>query len=419
MTALRRIGTHAARFVVKVWMGIGIALLLLACAEGVFRVGESAIGLLDRRPQGSPSEADIVYEPHVISEVLREQGRALARQTWRPFVYHRQQPFAGRYVTVDSAGLRRTINGIGASRQILLFGGSAMWGVGLRDSATVPSQLVTALAQAGIVDARVTNLGQPGYVFTQEAIELALHLRDGARPVAVVFYDGVDDVSAAVHTGVSGVPADEVDRYRDYHVGKRIFNWHNDVGADWSALRQLPAVLARRSHLLARLRAHSRHCAPPSESFLVREVARMHASTRSIVDALAQEYHFTPLYVWQPSLYTTRKRLTSFERRAASSDSDDCSRTVSRVSQLLGAKLAESRDSAGGRFLDLSALFDAETATVFVDRASNTTEAASGTVARALAARLVPTLARTRNEHAVGRGGAPMHAVSETRSSRG
>ena len=32
-----------------------------------------------------------------------------------------------------------------------------------------------------------------------------------------------------------------------------------------------------------------------------------------LVEALAAEYGFTPIYVWQPTLHTTEKKLTRFE----------------------------------------------------------------------------------------------------------
>jgi hypothetical protein len=71
---------------------------------------------------------------------------------------------------------------------IFFFGGSTTFGVGARDSETIPSFF------AKISDLRVQNFGNPGYT-AHQSIQLMLHLlRSGVRPDHIVFYDGANEV---------------------------------------------------------------------------------------------------------------------------------------------------------------------------------------------------------------------------------
>src|SRR2546422_2514999 len=128
------------------------------------------------------------------------------------------EPQAARYVHVDSAGRRVTIQpspSAAGSRRLLLLGGSAMWGYTARDSFTIPSQVARRLAGAGAVE--VVNLGQAAFTLTQEVTTLLLELRRGDVPDVVVFLDGSNGVATTFQSGSPGHVLNEAmfaDRFR-------------------------------------------------------------------------------------------------------------------------------------------------------------------------------------------------------------
>lgn len=125
---------------------------------------------------------------------------------FRPYYLWRSRKQKGKYINVDSHGVRKTWNPDtkNKSLNIWFLGGSTTWGSGARDDYTIPSQVSRMLDEAGI-KAKVTNFGDTGYVFSQEIIYLmeALRLRDA--PDLVIFYDGANDVYTPYQSGYPGV----------------------------------------------------------------------------------------------------------------------------------------------------------------------------------------------------------------------
>jgi hypothetical protein len=86
--------------------------------------------------------------------------------------------------------LRRTINQSGTCDnpvRIWVFGGSTVFGMGVPDWATMPSQLLAVLNEGSLGCVQVTNLGVEAYVSTQEVLLLLEELKAGRRPDITVF----------------------------------------------------------------------------------------------------------------------------------------------------------------------------------------------------------------------------------------
>ncbi len=108
--------------------------------------------------------------------------------------------------------------------RIFAFGGSAIWGEGVRDDYTIPSWLQRFLDQTAY-RTQITNFGQEGYVSTQEMIVLFEQLQKGNIPDIVIFYDGFNDAGSAMGNGVAGSSYDERNRRTEF----RVFNqWASD-----------------------------------------------------------------------------------------------------------------------------------------------------------------------------------------------
>ena len=95
-----------------------------------------------------------------------------------------------------------------------------------------------------------------------------------------------------------------------------------------------------------------------------------------IVEGLSTVYGFTPLYVWQPTIHATRKKLTSSEDRLMSGiRKDPFQRRLQEVHLAVPALLDSSMTAlAPGRFVDDAWLFTGDPQPVFVDRIGHNTE---------------------------------------------
>lgn len=254
-------------------------------------------------------------------EYFEEWRRAQFAFQWEPFAYWRSRPVAGPYINVGDDGLRVTVPsgtaGPGA-RRIFVFGGSTVWGAGVRDEATLPSLLAGALESESI-DAVVVNHGQIGYVSTQEVIALLRILQAGDIPDLVVFYDGYNDVLSAMTEGRAGVTFQESRRRTEFNI---LHDAAALAGATFGAL-----ALTRS----ARRRRQSTFVARPDTA---RAVARTYAANHLAVCSLAAIFGFDAQFFWQPNIFQ-KGDLTAYE--VAQRDSIAASRPVfEEATELVG-----------------------------------------------------------------------------------
>lgn len=114
--------------------------------------------------------------------------------------------FEGRFLNIDQYGRRRTISP--SAKQsgkppliIWTFGGSTMFGWGLPDQYTLPSQLQVKL-QTSIPEreVRCVNFGTPWYNSSHEAALFIANLRaQKEQPDIAIFLDGYNDLSHIVY----------------------------------------------------------------------------------------------------------------------------------------------------------------------------------------------------------------------------
>ncbi len=341
-------GARFSQSIRSLWTTIGLALLLLAVLEGAGRI---AFEVIDAR------KAALVDRLHAVNvysgqEWIAEYNREQLSTSlgWRPYVYWRRVPYRGRYVNVDEQGLRRTWNSAPAlapgDRKIFMFGGSALWGTGARDEFTIPSLVSKRLNGSGGRRVWVTNLGESGYVSTQEVITLLLELQRGAVPDVVVFYDGFNDAEAAMESGVAGIPQNETHRVAEFNLRERL-NVRGFIEE---------TALYRLSRSLVGVRKQPRH----GDQALARAVVDVYLRNVQIVDALARQFGFAPVFFWQPSVFD-KKRPTAWERLMHRGDSGEF---FAEVRQALEQGI---RSRNLRNVYDLGSIFNEEDGTVFID----------------------------------------------------
>lgn len=379
---VRRAALSAVRVLSALWLIVGITLAIFLIAESSYRVVKYvSVGANDAAPRPDDPGNALPWWNAFSREI-----DAIRPQRWKPYVYFGKLPsYHGRYVNIDAFGHRVTpqpsVPALPVAR-VFFFGGSTMWGTSLRDSATIPAEASRRLqAMAGPGQRiEVTNYGEIGYVSTQGVLELMLALRTGHRPDVVVFVDGINDAGSTLQYGAAGFPQNESKRASEFSIGRALDRTSADrgLGHDLRALRVLTSEAFKQSALVEW--ALSRHPPAPTPLLSVDSAAHntadIYTQNMRIVEGLSMVYGFTPLYVWQPTIHATRKKLTSYEGQLMRGIRKDpfqvrLQEVHLAVPALLDSSMAE---LAPGRFVEDAWLFTGDPQPVFVDRIGHNTE---------------------------------------------
>jgi lysophospholipase L1-like esterase len=314
-----------------------------------------------------------------LTEFFREQS---AQQTeWTPYTYWRRRPFDGKYVTVDERGQRVTWNSQanGASnrprKQVWMFGGSSIWGTGARNEHTIPSRLSQILAEhyPGIFE--VSNMGETGYVNTQEVITLLKEVQSGRTPDIAIFYDGFNDAFALLQSGREGMPQNEWNRAREFNL------LHPSRSSDLLG----EALKRSNTFTLARDLQHRLFSAqgPPAlipaageERRIVPGLIRAYVANMDAVGGLADRRGFQYRFFWQASVFSKGVQ-SDYEQRFASSNAE-----VGAFMVMVNTEIASSADLARrADFRNALDLFGTHSGTVFIDGV-HASEAGNDRIAR-------------------------------------
>jgi hypothetical protein len=388
---------RVGRFLRDAWLVIGVTLLFIVFVEAVYRGQRAAraavggSGASDARVQ-NPFDT-VPWSREYTEDHLKEE-----EVLWSPYVYVRNPAFRGRHMSVDSLGHRITPHPAAGPAapvvRVFFLGGSTTFGWYQRDSMTIPAQAARRLQTLAGDRARieVTNFGVPGHTFTQEILELLLQLRSGARPDIVVFYDGINDVMATVQNGRAGLPQNEANREADFMRGRSLAAEREPgLSNDLRVAKRLAVSGGGRLQFVRRLAEGSSSgpaaWTPSPGDSLARNLVTVFAENARIVEALAASHGFRPLYVWQPALLSTRKRLTAFEQSI---------RRPGRIGDVHRA-VPTLIDSAmkrvvGERFIDATDLFADDTLELYADLYGHTFERANPRIVDTLMTQLRPAI---------------------------
>ncbi len=283
-----------ARSAQTLWSIVGIALLLLLLLDAALtaflkhREDDRFRAYMEKYPA-----ADRSWVPAYTEEFLRHDSAL-----WRPYVYWRRAPYAGQYFGVDERGLRHTWNKPHTPAEkpfrIFTFGGSTMWGTGVRPDYTVASCLARALEEHGIA-VEVTNYGEGGYVSTQELLTLLLELRRGNVPDLVIFLDGFNDAATSYQNARAGLTSNEMHRVEEFNVDEHRSRFQK-------AMALVPGIRRFTEGLGKRLVAP--YTIPADKSAVLADATvRVYRENVRVVQMLGREYGFQSLFYWQPVIF--------------------------------------------------------------------------------------------------------------------
>ena len=238
-------------------------------------------------------DIDVLEGSDWIKDYVREE-RSFGNQYYPYLGWRRKSNFTGTYVNVDENSIRRTENPCASNEplKIFMFGGSTMWGSGVRDSSTVPSYLSKYLCNKN-VPVEVANFGEGGFVSTQGLIALQLELRKENYPDIVIFYDGINDVYSYYQNNEAGLHQNMWDREDDFNSRKRI-NIKNII-ANSNSMK----IIKRFSMIFSRPKLKIK-----LNKNIENETISIYLNNLRIIKTLEKEYNFKGFYYWQPTLAT-------------------------------------------------------------------------------------------------------------------
>jgi hypothetical protein len=344
-------------FIKTSWLIIGATLLLIFFLEVTCAV------IYHLSPGKGGAEYFQNSESYKNSPWARDYDQELFASyntSWRPYIYWRRTPRQGKYINVDARGLRYTVppekSATNNSRKlkIFMFGGSTLWGEGVRDRYTLPSLVWQDLA-AHHINAEVTNFGEVAYVSTQEMIDLIMQLERSNIPDVVIFYDGYNDVYAALQNQTAGYTQFEWKRELEYNISTRYNHLKRVFLLNTLDRFYLGKLIISLSNKLSYQKPFSQK----SDS-LKEDIVEVYLNNIKIITALGKAYGFVPLFYWQPAIYT-KKNLTPFEKQYATEPLGDLYRQTQTSLQ------ANRQSFAPYYFFDISGLFTTTTQEVYLD----------------------------------------------------
>ena len=135
-----------------------------------------------------PNYVDISWA----EQYFQDQGEL--RHSYHDYLVWAPDQIKTETINIGEGGYRRTVQSIAPNGEVVwLFGGSTLFGLGVNDTNTIPSQL------ARISNRPIRNFGVNGYVSRQNVSKLIqLYSEEAERdkggiPRTVVFYGGVND----------------------------------------------------------------------------------------------------------------------------------------------------------------------------------------------------------------------------------
>ncbi len=225
--------------------------------------------------------------------------------SYEPFSLWKHRDFESRTINV-AGGYRSTWEPPPApgqeDRELLVFGGSTLFGGEGPDEHTIPSYLAKGLARArSPVRHLVRNHGVSGFASDNEVHLLVRLLRRGHRPRVAVFYDGANEI------------------YNKVALGQPHYLYENFHHLGQYSLRGALVRVARRSRLVQLLAPNGTRVSvletDPAE--LARRAEAMlddYLANVDFVRSLAATRGFDAYFFWQPNLFDTGKVLAPEER---------------------------------------------------------------------------------------------------------
>ncbi len=318
------------------------------------------VGLVEAASWATIQFYNWAFLPHDNNEVVREPDPAgevfavMSNSILFPTRWYTNQPnFRGQYVVTDDAGFRIDPTAVTETKSIGFFGGSTMFSILTRQEHTIP-------ALVHLPGFNSLNFGVPGYSTAAELPTLLEALRRYRLEVAV-FYDGVNEIGRYVEMLQDGAPEAfaAVGYYYRGGIDGALASYFSSHQA--GVIVQTPSMrIAKRAWLMLRAQAVSQSQSP--EEIARSSAAQYFANIRDI-QLIARANSVAPIFVLQPNIFTTGKRLTPAELAIRDRD-----RTiVAQLAPLVRSAIMSDPRARTYDVVDASDVFDAAEGEIFYD----------------------------------------------------
>lgn len=341
----------------NIWLIFGVTFLILILIEIFFR------GWFYFNSEDDPRiEADCYKGSEWVTDYFKEFNKCNVEE-WESYVYWRRKPFEGKYINVDVNQLRKTVfenNNpikINPDYRIFMFGGSTMWGSGVRDEYTIPSLLGAYLSNKGYL-VEVINFGESGYVNTQEVLSLMKQLRQNDIPNLVVFHDGVNDVFSAFQQGIAGIPQNEFNREKEFNSLK---SKKRALLVFFESLKSLATIRFINDLTKPEQKLNITYTDEELD-ILAKKTIDIYQENMRLVYSLGEQRNFKSIFYWQPTIFDKRN-LSNYEKSRAK-DVDFLKDFLKSVNQHV---VNEDISHQSLYYYDISEIFKDEREPVFID----------------------------------------------------
>ncbi len=394
----------AAHLAAVVWIQIGLTLVLVWL---VSMTAGAVVKRIRRAHDVIPAPEEGYRGEPWTAQYFKSLNRVHMR--WYPYAYWKATPMSSPYLNIDADGNRVTCckPREGAGRPLLrlfMLGGSTLWGTGVRDDHTLASLLSKRFSTNRAYDVEVTNLGQIGYVSTQELLLLYQLLRRGQRPDLVVFYDGVNEAFTGYQNGMGGLTQSEFFRAQEFSIlssswgRKALYRTALRTALMSTGLADLVKLLAGKDN--PNMVAHQIEPFPmlnylaPAQDFegtdaVEQDVVDIYLFNVQMERMLGERFKYRSLYYWQPTVFS-KNQLAPFERRLLPGD-------PMRAEFYRGTYKRVAAVAAANGIIDISGILNNRNQLDFIDP-YHLNESANEIVANRMAADMAPILDRIARE---------------------
>jgi hypothetical protein len=299
-------------FFVRLCVAVTLAVALMAAVELFSYMRYRNYGVNDLLEPGAKID-------------IEGNGDATERKYWKEFeqsnkvLYHqyvlwRRAPYQGELISINDEGVRRTLNTHCDDKTLTIwtFGDSVMWGGGAPDDATIDSYIARDYEKSG-KPVCIVNYAEKGWSNTQEMVGLIELLKHATKkPDIVLFYDGGTEAFAAYQSGSADVHSN-FGMFKDF-----LETWGTRQRASFSYLEETNTY-----KLLHRMAAktpfHNKSTGQSKPHLdvaaLSEAVIKNYIQNIDIIELLAKQYSFRPIFAWYPNLAVGHKELTPYEQQ--------------------------------------------------------------------------------------------------------
>lgn len=288
-----------------------------------------------------------------IKSEVYDELRAVNELIFYPSRWYTSAPnYKGRYVQTDMYGFRINPESISKNCAIGFWGGSTMFSITTSQNHTIPGNIDLAGCDS-------LNFGQGGYSTNAELMAFIEGVRAYPNIKAAFFYDGVNEVARylewAQKPKVNNFLYQKIGSYYEGGIQNALKNSQPFYEFNYKSNF---LYLIDRVFIANRIKTTNQF----DVATMSKEVANIYYQNITDIQILAKSKGIIPIFSWQPSIFTSQKKLTPRELTIA----DDRTLVKQLYIETTRQILSDKRRKLF-HFLDLTAALDELEGDIFSD----------------------------------------------------